>query len=220
LIEGKSTPLKGISYLSPVASAQVKSAVLLAGLYGDRPTSVTEPYVSRNHTEIMLKALGANVVTSNTTVTIEPEPDLDGEKITVPGDISSAAYFIAAGLIVPGSEIFLKNVGINPTRDGMIQVCQKMGADIRIENIRNTETEAVADILVKSGNLKGTEIGGSLIPTLIDELPIIAVLACFAQGTTTIKDAAELKVKESNRIDVMAHNLSLMEHGLPKQKTE
>lgn len=218
LIEGKSTPLKGISYLSPVASAQVKSAVLLAGLYGDRPTSVTEPYVSRNHTEIMLKALGANVVTSNTTVTIEPEPDLDGEKITVPGDISSAAYFIAAGLIVPGSEILLKNVGINPTRDGMIQVCQKMGADIRIENIRNTETEAVADILVKSGNLKGTEIGGSLIPTLIDELPIIAVLACFAQGTTTIKDAAELKVKESNRIDVMAHNLSLM--GARVTKTE
>lgn len=209
LIQGKET-LKGISYQSPVASAQVKSAVLLAGLYADGPTSVTEPYVSRNHTEIMLKLLGANVTVKGTTATIEPEPDLIGEKIAVPGDISSAAYFIAAGLILPNSEILIKNVGINPTRDGIIQVCRMMEADIRLENIRNTDTEAVADILVRSSELKGVEIGGALIPTLIDELPIIAIMACFAKGTTMIKDAAELKVKESNRIDVMVHNLTAM----------
>lgn len=210
LVQGQSGPLHGISYRSPVASAQVKSAVLLAGLYGDGPTSVTEPYVSRNHTEIMLKLLGAKIDTKDTTATILPDPRLYGEKITVPGDISSAAYFIAAGLMLPDSEILVKNVGINPTRDGILRVCRMMGADIRIENIRNTDSEAVADIMVRYSELKGAEIGGGLIPTLIDELPVIAVMACMAKGTTVIKDAAELKVKESNRIDVMVRNLSLM----------
>ncbi|WMJ88721.1 3-phosphoshikimate 1-carboxyvinyltransferase [Anaerocolumna sp. MB42-C2] len=209
-ILGRHTPLHGISYHSPVASAQVKSAVLLAGLYGDVPTSVTEPYVSRNHTELMLKMLGADIENQGNTAVIKPEPDLHAEKITVPGDISSAAYFVAAGLIIPGSEILIKNVGINPTRNGIIKVCEMMGADIKIENIRNTDTEAVADILVRHSELTGAEIGGALIPTLIDELPVIAVMACFAKGKTIIKDAAELKVKESNRIDVMVHNLSLM----------
>lgn len=210
LIQGQSGLIKGIAYQSPVASAQVKSAVLLAGLYAGSPTSVTEPYVSRNHTEIMLKLLGADIDSSGTTASIKPEPSLTGEKIIVPGDISSAAYFIAAGLILPDSEILIKNVGINPTRDGIIKVCRMMGADIRIENLRNTDSEAVADILVRHSDLKGIEIGGALIPTLIDELPVIAIMACLAEGTTVIKDAAELKVKESNRIDVMVHNLSLM----------
>lgn len=202
--------LHGIHYNSPVASAQVKSSVLLAGLYADGETSVTEPYVSRNHTELMLKMLGADIKVKDTTATILPNPKLTGSKIEVPGDISSAAYFIVAGLIVPNSEIIIKNVGINPTRDGIIQVCKQMGADISIENIRNPETEAIADIVVRTSSLHGTQIGGSIIPTLIDELPIIAVMACFANGTTVIKDASELKVKESNRIDVMVNNLKLM----------
>lgn len=209
LIEGNNA-LKAINYHSPVASAQVKSAVLLAGLYADGVTSVTEPYVSRNHTEIMLKNYGAKIKTIDNTAFIEPDPVLRGTEVLVPGDISSAAYFIAAGLLVPGSEILLKNVGINPTRDGILKVCELMGANIEITNIRTPETEAVADIIVKSGTLKGTVINGSLIPTLIDELPIIAVMACFAKGTTTIADASELKVKESNRIDVMVSNLKQM----------
>ncbi len=206
----KRNHLKGTWYHSPVASAQIKSAVLLAGLYADSETSVTEPYVSRNHTELMLKLLGADVKLKDTTAIIQPYPVLHAENIIVPGDISSAAYFIAAGLVVPGSELIIKNVGINPTRDGIIRVCQLMGADISIENIRNTDTEAVADIVVSYSQLKGIEIGGAMIPTLIDELPIIAIMACFANGQTIIKDATELKVKESNRIDLMVHNLSLM----------
>lgn len=202
--------LKAIRYNSPVASAQVKSAVLLAGLYADGNTSVTEPFVSRNHTEVMLRNYGAVIHSVDTTATIEPEPRLLGTEVIVPGDISSAAYFIAAGLIVPGSEILLKNVGINPTRDGILKVAELMGANLEITNIRNADTEAVADIIVKSCSLKGTVINGSIIPTLIDELPIIAVMACFAGGTTVIADASELKVKESNRIDVMVHNLTKM----------
>ncbi len=210
LIQGQKGTLRHIAYESPVASAQVKSAILLAGLYGDGPTSVTEPYVSRNHTELMLKMFGAEVETKTATAFIRPDPRLHGEKITVPGDISSAAYFIAAGLMIPGSEILLRNVGINPTRDGILRVCRMMGADIHIENVRNADSETAADILVRYSELKGTEIGGGLIPALIDELPVIAVMACLAKGKTVIKDAAELKVKESNRIDVMVHNLSLM----------
>jgi 3-phosphoshikimate 1-carboxyvinyltransferase len=209
-IKGHKGSLKGIHYESPVASAQIKSAILLAGLYADSPTSVSEPYLSRNHTELMLRLLGANVDSKDNTATIHPAPRLHSEKIYVPGDISSAAYFIAAGLLVPGSEIVIKNVGINPTRDGIIRVCNMMGADIAIENIRNTDTEAIADIIVKHSSLHGTEIGGSIIPTLIDEIPIIAIMACFAKGKTIIKDAAELKVKESNRIDVMVNNLMKM----------
>ena len=203
-------PLHGIHYTSKVASAQVKSCILLAGLYADGATSVTEPSVSRNHTELMLRGFGANVVCEDKTATISPDPDLFGQKIEVPGDISSAAYFIAAGLIVPGSEILVKNVGINPTRDGLIRVCQAMGADMTLLNKRKNGGEPVADILVRYSNLKSTTIEGEIIPTLIDELPMIAVMACFADGTTIIKDAAELKVKESDRIAVMVDNLSRM----------
>ncbi len=215
-VEGKS--LKGIHYHSPIASAQVKSAVLLAGLYAEGPTSVTEPYVSRNHSEIMLSAFGANVSCQDTTATILPEPALEGQKITVPGDISSAAYFIAAGLLVPGSELLLKNVGINPTRDGILQAAKAMGADIQLLNPGKSNGEQTADLLITSAPLKGTEIGGALIPALIDEIPIIAIMAAFAEGTTIIKDAAELKVKESNRIQVMADNLTAL--GCPVEPTE
>lgn len=206
----QAAPLHGIQYLSKVASAQVKSCILLAGLYADSPTSVTEPYLSRNHTEIMLNHFGASIISEGTTASIQPDPHLLAQDIRVPGDISSAAYFIAAGLIVPGSEILIRNVGINPTRDGLLQVCRDMGADITILNEDHGNGEPTADLLVRHSNLHGTTVGGAVIPTLIDELPVVAALACFAEGTTVIKDAQELKVKESNRIDVMVQNLSAM----------
>ena len=202
--------LHGIAYKSPVASAQVKSCVLLAGLYADAPTSVTEPVLSRNHTELMLAGFGAHVASSGTTATIEPEPDLNGMKIEVPGDISSAAYFLAAGLMIPNSEILIKNVGINPTRDGILRVAKEMGGDITILNEKTSGGEPTCDLLVRSSSPKGVTIGGKIIPTLIDEIPMIAVMACFAEGITTIKDAQELKVKESNRIDTVVTNLKAM----------
>ncbi len=201
--------LHGIRYDSPVASAQVKSCILLAGLYADSPTSVKEPYLSRNHTEVMLQKFGAYVTSEGTTITVMPKPKLYAQKIEVPGDISSAAYFIAAALIVPGSEVLIEHVGMNPTRDGLLRVCKAMGADITILN-KNHSGEPTADLLVRHSGLKGTTVGGALIPTLIDELPVVAALACFAEGTTVIKDAQELKVKESNRIDAMVKSLSLM----------
>ena len=202
--------LHGIHYQSKVASAQVKSCILLAGLYADGTTSVTEPYLSRNHTEIMLKHFGAQITSEGTTAMIVPGSELHGQEIEVPGDISSAAYFIAAGLIVPGSEILIKNVGSNPTRDGLLRVCKDMGADITLLNKNLGNGEPTADLLVCAGSLHGTTVGGAVIPTLIDELPVVAALACFAEGTTVIKDAQELKVKESNRIDVMVQNLTAM----------
>lgn len=202
--------LTGIHYNSPVASAQVKSCVLLAGLYGDQETSVTEPALSRNHTELMLSAFGADITSVGTTATIQPDPILYGQDIAVPGDISSAAFFIAAGLMVPNSEIRLTHVGINPTRDGILRVCRSMGADIQLENQQTIGGELVADIIVRSSTLKGTVIEGEIIPTLIDEIPVIAVLAAYADGVTIIKDAQELKVKESNRLDIMVAQLSAM----------
>ena len=202
--------LHGITYNSPVASAQVKSCVLLAGLYADAPVSVTEPVLSRNHTELMLSGFGAKITSSGTTATIEPNPELKGMQIKVPGDISSAAYFIAAGLMVPNSEILIKNVGINPTRDGILRVVKEMGGDITILNKKVSGGEPTCDLLVRTSTLKGVTVGGDIIPTLIDEIPMIAVLACFAEGTTIIKDAQELKVKESNRIDTVVTNLKAM----------
>ncbi len=207
-ITGKN--LHSIHYNSPVASAQVKSAVLLAGLYADGVTSVTEPALSRNHTELMLESFGATVTKNHLTAAITPPDNLYGQKIIVPGDISSAAFFLVAGLITPNSEILIKNVGTNPTRNGILKVCEAMGADLTYLNEKNGKGEPVADILVRTSSLHGTVIEGSIIPTLIDELPVIALLACFAEGTTIIKDAQELKVKESNRIDLMADNLNAM----------
>lgn len=205
----KGAPLHGIHYHSKVASAQVKSAVLLAGLYADDVTKVTEPAVSRNHSEIMLNYFGAHVQTDGTTAAIVPEPALHGQKVHVPGDISSAAYFIAAGLLVPGAEVLIRNVGINPTRDGILKTAQAMGGNITLLNVCN-DGEPTADLLVKHSTLHGITIEGDTIPTLIDELPIINVMAACAEGTTVIKDAAELKVKESDRIDVMVKYLSAM----------
>ncbi len=207
-IEGRS--LHGIHYQSPVASAQVKSAILLAGLYAEGETSVTEPYVSRNHTELMFEAFGVPIHCEGTTVTVQPVSSLLAQNISVPGDISSAAYFLVTGLITPNSCITIQNVGINPTRDGILEVCRAMGAKLTMENVKASVGEPTADITVSTSSLHGTTIEGALIPKLIDELPIIAVLACFAEGTTVIKDAQELKVKESNRIDVMVTNLSAM----------
>ncbi len=202
--------LQGIRYESPVASAQVKSAVLLAGLYAEGETSVTEPYLSRNHTELMFETFGVDIKSEGTTATVRPAVELTPQRIDVPGDISSAAYFIAAGLLTPNSEITIKNVGINPTRDGILTVCKAMGADIALSNVKNDIGEPVADITVSSTSLHGCTIEGDLIPKLIDEIPIIAIMAAFANGTTVIRDAQELKVKESNRIDVMVKNLSAM----------
>ncbi len=208
--------LHGIHYKSPVASAQVKSCILLAGLYAEGETSVTEPSLSRNHTELMLKEFGADIRSSysldstEATASIRPCEELYGQKITVPGDISSAAYFIAAGLIVPDSEILIEGVGINPTRAGILKVCEDMGGDITLLNERFEGGEKIADILVRTSRLHGTEISGGIIPTLIDEIPVIAVMAATAEGTTVIKDAAELKVKETDRIETVTDNLKAM----------
>lgn len=207
--------LHGIHYQSPVASAQVKSAVLLAGLYADSPTSVTEPALSRNHTELMLQGFGAYVATDlhtdgTATAHVEPCKELYGQQICVPGDISSAAYFIAAGLLVPGSELLVKNVGTNFTRAGFLKVCKAMGADIETVSQTIEGGESRADLLVRYSHLKGTVIEGDIIPTLIDEIPMIAIMAAFADGQTVIRDAAELKVKETNRIDTVTAGLKAM----------
>ena len=215
-INGK--PLKAVHYESPVASAQVKSAVLLAGLYADGKTSVTEPALSRNHTELMLESFGVQVLTEGTTASVIPPKEMTATDIAVPGDISSAAFFIAAGLVTPDSCITLKQVGINPTRNGIIKVCEAMGADLTMSNVKDDNGEPTADITVKTSRLKGTEIGGELIPTLIDEIPVIALMAAFAEGETVIKDAAELKVKESNRIDLTVDNLVKM--GVDAEATD
>lgn len=215
-IEG--TKLQAIHYDSPVASAQVKSCVLLAGLYADGKTSVTEPALSRNHTELMLRSFGVEVTSQETTAEITPPKEMIAADIVVPGDISSATFFIVAGLITPNSCIRLKNVGINPTRDGILRVCKDMGADITLENVVENGGEPMADILVKTSKLKGTVIEGEVIPTLIDEIPVIALLAAFAQGETVIKDAAELKVKESDRIALTVDHLVKM--GVDAQATD
>lgn len=199
--------LHGIEYNSPVASAQVKSAILLAGLYADSPTTVIEPAKSRDHTELMLKKFGANLNTTKASATINPCKELFATAIDVPSDISSAAFFMAAATLVPDSELILENVGINPTRDGVIKVLKDMGANIEIINSTD-EFEPVADIKVSYSRLHATTIGGDIIPTLIDELPLLAAVASMAEGKTIIKDATELKVKESNRIKVMCEELS------------
>ena len=202
--------LHGIHYDSPVASAQVKSAILLAGLYADGETSVTEPEVSRNHTELMFEEFGVDIRSEGKTVYVKPAEELYAKKVIVPGDISSATYFFVAAAITPNSCVTVKNVGINPTRDGILRVLSDMGADVTFEKTSGEIGEPTADVTVRTSDLKGCVVGGEVIPTLIDEIPAIAILACFAEGETIIKDAAELKVKESNRIDVMVDNLKKM----------
>ncbi|SCZ77296.1 3-phosphoshikimate 1-carboxyvinyltransferase [Pseudobutyrivibrio xylanivorans] len=209
-LEVGGVPLMPLRYDSPVASAQVKSCVLLAGLYADGVTSVTEPVVSRNHTELMLSGFGADIKSEGLTATVVGGPKLVGQKIEVPGDISSAAYFIVAGLICPNADLLIKNVNTNPTRAGIIKVAQDMGGNIELLNERIVSGEPVADIHVTTSDLHGCEVSGDIIPTLIDELPVIAVMAACASGTTVIKDAAELKVKESDRIATVTENLKNM----------
>ena len=209
-IKGES--LQPIHYHSPIASAQVKSCILLAGLLTEGKTKVTEPAISRDHSERMLKAFGADlrVDRPTKTVTITGGSQLTGQKVVVPGDISSAAFWLVAGAIVPGSELLIENVGVNPTRTGILEALEMMEADIQLENQREVAGEPVADLRVRYGPLQGCTIEGDIIPRLIDEIPILAVAAVFAQGTTLIKDAAELRVKESDRLAVMASQLNAM----------
>jgi 3-phosphoshikimate 1-carboxyvinyltransferase len=204
--------LEPIHYHSPIASAQVKSAILLAGLMTYGRTTVTEPALSRDHSERMLRAFGAQIDVDPEThsATVTGYPTLRGQPVVVPGDISSAAFWLVAGAIVPGSELCIENVGINPTRTGILVALELMGADITLENQREVAGEPVADLRVKHGKLKACKIGGDLIPRMIDEIPILAVAAIFAEGTTVITDAEELRVKESDRIQVMATELTKM----------
>lgn len=217
--------LHGITYHSPVASAQVKSSILFAGLYAEGPTTVIEPALSRDHSERMLRALGANVSTrmlpdGRAEITLQPGAKLTAlsETLEVPGDISSAAYFISAALLVPGSDVLIRNVGINETRAGILDAYAAMGADISLENRRLAGFEDVADIHVRYSALHGTEISGAMIPRLIDELPVIAAVAAGASGRTVFRDAQELKVKESNRIAVMVEGLRAL--GITAEETE
>lgn len=190
-----------------VASAQLKSAILTAGLYADGATSVTEPSLSRNHTELMLKAFGADIETNGTTATIKKADNLKAVDICVPSDISSAAFFMVAASITEGSDIIIKDVGVNPTRTGIVDALRLMGADITYQNYRD-DIEPTADIAVKYAPLHGAEIGGDIIPRLIDEIPALAVAAMFASGDTVIRDAHELRVKETDRIAVIHEEFS------------
>jgi len=199
--------LKPIEYHSPVASAQVKSALLLAGMQIDGTTTVYEPHLSRDHSERMLRYFGAEVESFEGGARVTGPVVLEGREVFVPGDISSAAFFLVAGLIVPSSELLLKNVGVNPTRIGIIDILQRMGGSIEFLNQRELSGEPVADLLVKSSQLKGIEIGGELVPRAIDEFPVVSVAAAFADGITTIRDAKELRVKETDRIAAMCDSL-------------
>ena len=205
LVHGQ--PLHGIAYDMPVASAQVKSAILLAGLYAQGATTVRELLPSRDHTERMLRHLGADIRTADGVITIQPTETLTAQPIQVPGDISSAAFFIVAALIVPDSHIIIEGVNVNETRTGILDALRDMGADIRVTNLRIVCGEEVADIEARTSKLHGTTIGGAIIPRMIDEIPIFTVAALFAEGETVVKDAHELKVKESNRIRTMAEEL-------------
>ena len=209
-LEITGTPLKGIEYHMPVASAQVKSSILLASLYAEGETVVIEDMPSRDHTEIMLNYFGADIKNDNGRITSCPVKELYGKPVTVPADISSAAFFIAAGLLTPNSEITVKNVGINKTRTGIIDAFKQMGADIEITNEHLAGGEPVGDIVAKTSSLKAITLGGDMIPRMIDEIPVFAVAALAAEGTTVIKDARELKVKESNRIATMIEELGKM----------
>jgi len=202
--------LCAIDYASKVSSAQVKSALLLAGLYAEGETRVSEPHLSRDHSERMLSYFGADVRPFRGGVSILPEPVLEGREVEVPGDISSAAFFMVAGLIVPGSELLLRNVGINPTRSGIIDILRAMGGDLELQNERISCGEPVADILVRGSRLRGIEIGGDLVPRAIDEFPVISVAAALAEGTTLIREAEELRVKETDRIAAMTEALGVV----------
>ncbi len=199
--------LSGIDHISKVASAQVKSAILIAGIFANGKTIVREPFQSRDHTERLLKAMGA-VINGNDTVISMEQSELSPVDIRVPGDISAAAFWIVLGICHPNAEIRVSGVGINPTRTGILDTLKNMGANIVMENIREESGEPVADVIAKSSSLEGVEVSGEMIPRLIDEIPILAVAACFANGDTIIKDAKELRVKETDRINTLVSELS------------
>ena len=215
--------LHGIHYDSPVASAQVKSAILLAGLYADAPTTVTEPYISRDHTEQMLTGFGVHLERSGTSVTVFPVEEDNfraPSEITVPGDISSAAYFLVAGTIIAGSHLRLNNVGINPTRTGILDVLRDMGAHISVHNERESGGERVADLLVEAAPLHGVSFGAEIMPRLIDEIPVLAVAALFAEGDTIITGAGELRVKETDRLHAIATELQKLSPGSIEERED
>lgn len=213
--------LRAMDYESPVASAQVKSAVLLAGLYADGETCVTEPALSRDHTERMLSAFGARIKREGTKVMIEPVDELFApEEIVVPGDISSAAYWLVAASLIEGSDIILQDVGVNPTRTGILDVLSDMGANITVCSERESGGEALADIRVRSASLRGASFGGEIIPRLIDEIPILAVAALFADGYTVISGAAELRVKETDRLAAVTAELNRLAPGAVEAKED
>jgi len=213
--------LKGMHYDSPVASAQVKSAILLAGMFADGETTVNEPFVSRDHTEQMLAAFGVQLKREGTAVTIQPvEKFTAPPEIEVPGDISSAAYWLVAGSIVPGSKLLLKNVGINPTRTGILDVLKDMGAKITLQNERTSGGEAAADMLVEYSELQGVSFGAEIMPRLIDEIPIIAVAALCAQGDTVITGAGELRVKETDRLMAIAKEFNKLAPGAVEERED
>ena len=213
--------LTGMHYDSPVASAQVKSAILLAGMFAEGETTVNEPFVSRDHTEQMLSAFGVQLKREGTAVTIQPvEKFTAPQEIEVPGDISSAAYWLVAGSIVPGSKLLLKNVGINPTRTGILDVLKDMGAKITLQNERTSGGEAAADMLVEYSELHGVSFGAEIMPRLIDEIPIIAVAALCAKGDTVITGAGELRVKETDRLMAIAKEFNKLAPGAIEEKED
>jgi len=199
--------LHGCDHTLPVASAQVKSALLLAGLYADGPTTVRQPGPARDHTERMLTAMGAAIETAGLTVTLYPSSPLSPLSLSIPGDISSAALPLVAAALVPGSEVTIEGVGVNPTRTGLLDVLRAMGANIVIGNEREHRNEPVADVTVRASDLVGVEIGGDTVVRMIDEFPILAVAATQAHGTTIVRDAAELRVKETDRIATVVTEL-------------
>lgn len=210
--------LKALDYSSPIPSAQVKTCLLLAGLYAKGRTSVTEPYRSRDHTERMLKFLGAKIEVNDLRVSVEGNDSFSGANVWVPGDLSAASFFMGGAAILKGSKLKILGVGLNPTRRGFIDVLLQMGADIEILNLKKVCEEEVGDIEVRGGNLRGVVVQGEAIPRLIDEIPILAVVACFAKGETVIKDARELRVKETDRIRAIKIELTKMGAQIEEKK--
>jgi 3-phosphoshikimate 1-carboxyvinyltransferase len=207
-VEG--VPLAGIEYALPVASAQVKSCLLFAGLLAEGETRIVEPLPTRDHSERMLAAAGAEIERGDGVVTVRPAARLEPGDFAIPADLSSAAFFVLAALLVPGSEVSLVEVGINPTRTGLLSILERMGAEIEVEPEGEQGGEPIGRIVARSSQLHGTEVGGADIPLAIDELPLVALAACFAEGETTIRDAAELRRKESDRIETVSEALSAL----------
>ncbi|MDD2856249.1 MAG: 3-phosphoshikimate 1-carboxyvinyltransferase, partial [Desulfuromonadaceae bacterium] len=210
--------LKGITYQSPVSSAQIKSSIMLAGLYAEGETNVIEPSLSRDHSERMFRFFGASLDVNNDGVTVRGGVELSAREVIVPGDISSATFFIVAALITPGSELLIRNVGVNPSRTGAIDILLEMGGDIKLLDEREVSGEPVADILVRYSSLKGISISGDVVPRAIDEFPVLCIAAARGEGITTIRDARELRVKETDRIKAISENLRKL--GITVTETE